>query len=72
MLEAIFATQKLPNSRKRIYRWFVYYDIDGAVPTIVLAAIFRTIIMNQTAFDTLLKSEHFFDILAKGRQIKVG
>lgn len=59
---------------RRLYRWFVYYTIDAATETNViepLAAIFR----NQQyevkpVLSALLKSEHFFDVMNQGCQIK--
>lgn len=75
MLDMIFATQEVAKYIcRRIYRWFVYYDIDDTVESTIiapLAAIFRTNNYEiKPVLDTLLKSEHFFDILAKGCQIK--
>jgi hypothetical protein len=71
----IFATQEVAKYVcRRIYRWFVYYDIDDAVEANIitpLANIFRSNNYEiKPVLDTLLKSEHFFDVLAKGCQIK--
>ncbi|MCK9401801.1 MAG: DUF1800 domain-containing protein [Chitinophagaceae bacterium] len=75
MLDMVFATQEVAKYIcRRIYRWFVYYDIDDTIESTIiapLAAIFRTNNYEiKPVLDTLLKSEHFFDILAKGCQIK--
>lgn len=57
-----------------LYRWFVYYKIDaGAEADVIepMAVIFRTSNYNiRTALSTLLKSEHFFDVLNQGCLIK--
>ncbi|HEY6505069.1 MAG TPA: DUF1800 domain-containing protein [Chitinophagaceae bacterium] len=57
-----------------IYRWFVYYKIDAASETNViepLAAIFRSNNYDiRPVLSTLLKSEHFFDVLNQGCLIK--
>lgn len=75
MLNMIFSTQELAKYIcRRIYRWFVYYDIDASVETNVitpLADLFRTSNYEiKPVLSALLKSEHFFDSLAKGCQIK--
>lgn len=75
MLDMIFATQEVAKYIcRRIYRWFVYYDIDDSVETNIitpLAALFRANNYEiKPVLNALLKSEHFFDILARGCQIK--
>ena len=60
--------------RRRLHRWFVYYDLESTVEANVitpLAAIFRSNNYNIVpVLSTLLKSEHFFDALSRGCQIK--
>lgn len=59
---------------RKLYRWFVYYDIDSTVETNViepLATIFRNNNFDiKPVIETLLKSEHFYDTLSMGCQIK--
>ncbi|MCC6722560.1 MAG: DUF1800 domain-containing protein [Bacteroidia bacterium] len=59
---------------RKLYRWFVYYDIDATVETNViepLATIFRNNNYDiKPVIETLLKSEHFYDSLSMGCQIK--
>jgi uncharacterized protein (DUF1800 family) len=59
---------------RRLYRWFVYYDVDSSVETNViepLAAILRKNNYEiKPVLSALLKSEHFFDVLNQGCQIK--
>lgn len=59
---------------RKIYRWFVYYVIDSATETNViepLAAIFRNSNYDiKPVLSTLLKSEHFYDVMNQGCQIK--
>lgn len=59
---------------RKIYRWFVYYEIDAATETNViapLAQIFRTNNYEiKPVLSALLKSEHFFDVLNQGCLIK--
>ena len=64
---SIFMVQKL-------YRWFVYYDIDATTQINViepLAKIFRDSNWDvKPVLSALFKSEHFFDVLNQGCQIK--
>lgn len=59
---------------RRIYRWFVYYKIDAAAESNViqpLADIFRNNNYEiKPVLSALLKSEHFYDVLNQGCQIK--
>jgi uncharacterized protein (DUF1800 family) len=59
---------------KKIYRFFCYYKIDSACETEViepLALIFRNNNWEiRPVIETLLKSEHFFDVLNQGCHIK--
>lgn len=75
LLDMIFATQEVAKYVcRRIYRWFVYYEIDATVETNIitpLANIFRTNNYEvKPVLDALLKSQHFFDSLSMGCQIK--
>ncbi|MFN2438252.1 MAG: DUF1800 family protein, partial [Chitinophagaceae bacterium] len=59
---------------RRLYTWFVYYDIDASTEANViepLANIFRTNNYEiKPVLTALLKSEHFYDVLNQGCQIK--
>lgn len=59
---------------RRIYRWFVYYDIDATVEANIIIPLADLLRSNnyeiKPVLNSLLKSEHFFDVLAKGCQIK--
>jgi uncharacterized protein (DUF1800 family) len=75
LLTMIFATNDVAmNICRRLYRWFVYYDIDAATEANVitpLAQIFRTNNYDiKPVLATLFKSEHFFDVLNQGCIIK--
>ncbi len=74
-LTMIFATQEVAKYIcRRLYRWFVYYDIDSTVEANIITPLADLLRTNnyeiKPVLDTLLKSEHFFDILARGCQIK--
>jgi uncharacterized protein (DUF1800 family) len=75
LLNMIFATQEVAKYIcRRLYRWFVYYDIDDTVEATIinpLADLFRANNYEiKPVLNVLLKSEHFFDALAKGCLIK--
>ncbi len=75
MIDMILATNEVAlYICRRLYRWFVYYDIDSTVETNVitpLAAVFRNNNYDIVpVMRTLLMSEHFFDSLSRGSQIK--
>ena len=75
LISMIFATQEVAKYMcRRLYRWFVYYDIDDTVEQNIitpLANLFRTSNYEiLPVLDMLLKSEHFFDVLSRGCVIK--
>jgi len=75
LLNMIFAQQEVAlYICRRLYRYFVYYEIDSAVETNVIAPMataFRNANFNIKApLELLLKSEHFFDAYNVGAIIK--
>jgi len=75
MLNMIFSTSDVAmNICRKLYRWFVYYEIDAAAEANViqpLADIFRSNNYDiKPVLAALLKSEHFFDVLNQGCLIK--
>lgn len=75
LMNMIFAQNEVANYIcRKIYRFFVYYNIDSSIETNVilpLATIFRNSNYNiKTVIETLLKSEHFYDSLNIGCLIK--
>ena len=75
LLNMIFATNDVAmHICRKLYRWFVYYDIDAATEANVitpLAQIFRTNNYDiKPVLSVLFKSEHFFDVLNQGCVIK--
>jgi len=59
---------------RKIYRWFVNYDLTGTVESTVISEMAATLIANnfmiQPVMEELLKSEHFYDISVRGAIIK--
>jgi uncharacterized protein (DUF1800 family) len=75
LLNMIFSKDEVSRYICRsIYRWFIYYSIDaGAEADVIepLAAILRSSNYDiKPVLSTLLKSEHFFDVLNQGCLIK--
>jgi len=59
---------------RKLYRWFVYYDIDEGVEQNVIAPLADIMIQNnfevKPALDALFRSAHFFDMNNVGCVIK--
>lgn len=75
LLTMIFRQNEVANFMvRKLYRWFVYYDIDEATEENVikpLANIFRSNNYEiKPVMEALLKSEHFFDVANRGAIIK--
>jgi hypothetical protein len=59
---------------RKLYRWFVYYEIDAATEANVIAPLANVLRTNnyniKSVLSVLFKSEHFFDVLNQGCMIK--
>jgi len=59
---------------RRLYRFFVYYDIDVNIEANVIVPLSALLLSNNwqiaPVISTLLKSEHFYDVANKGVMIK--
>jgi len=59
---------------RKLYRWFVNYDLTAAVESTVIVDMANTLEANnfviQPVMDELLKSEHFYDMSVRGAIIK--
>lgn len=74
-LNMIFANPEVAKYLcRRLYRWFVYYDIDDTVEQNIITPLANLLRTNnyeiKPVLDLLLKSEHFFDVLSRGCMIK--
>ncbi|MFT5512908.1 MAG: hypothetical protein ACI8SE_001307 [Bacteroidia bacterium] len=75
MLDMIFLETEVSKFMcRKLYRWFVYYEIDAAAETNViepLALIFRNNNYQiKPVLEALFKSQHFFDTINQGCLIK--
>lgn len=75
--DMLFAQQQLTIAKylcRRLYRFFVYYDIDANIETNVIEPLAAFVVSSNFEMDLVLKklfkSEHFFDAANKGVQIK--
>lgn len=59
---------------RRLYRFFVYYDIDTNIETNVITPLAQIFVNNNwdilPVLDTLFKSQHFYDMANRGAYIK--
>lgn len=59
---------------RKLYRWFVNYDLTATVEATVIQDMANMLIANdyeiQPVMDMLLKSQHFYDIALRGTIIK--
>ena len=75
LLNMIFATNDVAmHICRKLYRWFVYYDIDATTETNVIAPLAQIFRSNnydiKPVLSALFKSQHFFDVANQGCIIK--
>ena len=75
LVNMIFNTNEVSlNICRKLYRFFVYYEIDAATEVNVIAPL--ALVLKNNNYEilpvvaTLLRSEHFFDVLNQGCVIK--
>jgi len=75
--DMLFTQQQTTISKyicRRLYRFFVYYDIDANIEANVIVPLAALLVSNNwnmaPVVSTLFKSEHFFDIANRGVMIK--
>lgn len=75
-IDMIFSKSKVVSEYicRRLYRFFVYYDIDAAIETNVIVPLAQHFVANNweilPVLDKLFKSEHFYDMANRGVYIK--
>ncbi|MEM6964760.1 MAG: DUF1800 domain-containing protein [Bacteroidota bacterium] len=59
---------------RRLYMWFVHYDINDTIETEIIAPMAQVLLDNdyniQPALEALLRSEHFYSTAVRGCMIK--
>ncbi len=59
---------------RRLYRYFVYYDIDATIESNIITPLAQTFVANNweiaPVLNQLFKSQHFFDMANRGVYIK--
>lgn len=75
--DMLFQEQSVTISKyiaRRLYRFFVYYDIDVNIETNVITPLAAALVSNSwnilPVMNLLLKSEHFYDMANRGVMIK--
>jgi uncharacterized protein (DUF1800 family) len=75
-IDMIFSKSKFVSEYicRRLYRYFVYYDIDASVETNVIVPLAKVFVDSnweiKPVLEKLFKSEHFFDMMNRGVYIK--
>jgi uncharacterized protein (DUF1800 family) len=75
-IDMIFSKSKVVSEYicRRLYRFFVYYDIDATTETNVIVPLAETFVQNNweilPVLTQLFKSKHFFDVANRGVFIK--
>jgi len=75
-IDMIFSKSKVVSEYicRRLYRFFVYYDIDANIEANVIIPLAQHFVANNwdilPVLDKLFKSEHFFDMANRGVYIK--
>jgi uncharacterized protein (DUF1800 family) len=75
-IDMIFSKSKVVSEYicRRLYRFFVYYDIDDNIEANVIVPLAQHFVANNweilPVLDKLFKSEHFFDMANRGVYIK--
>ncbi len=75
-IDMIFSKEQVVSEYicRRLYRYFVYYDIDASVELNVIQPLARIFVASNweisPVLNALFKSEHFFDMANRGVYIK--
>ncbi len=76
LIDMIFVKERVISEYicRRLYRYFVYYDIDQYIETNIIAPLAQTFVANNweilPVLRQLLMSEHFYDTVNRGVIIK--
>jgi uncharacterized protein (DUF1800 family) len=75
LIDIIFSKEEVARFiTRKLYRWFLYYDITPAIETTIIEPLAQLLIDSDyelaPVLQTLLRSQHFFDMLSVGPMIK--
>ena len=76
LLDMIFAKQQVVSEYicRRLYRYFVYYDIDANIETNIIVPLAQLFVASNwdilPVLNKLFKSQHFYDMANRGVYIK--
>jgi uncharacterized protein (DUF1800 family) len=76
LIDMIFSKSQVVSEYicRRLYRYFVYYDIDATIESNIITPLAQTFVANNweiaPVLNQLFKSQHFYDIANRGVYIK--
>lgn len=76
LIDMIFSKTQVVSEYicRRLYRFFVYYDIDDTIEATIISPLAQTFVANNweilPVLNQLFKSQHFYDMANKGVYIK--
>lgn len=76
LIDMIFTKEQIVSEYicRRLYRYFIYYDIDANIEQNVIVPLAQTLVANDWEISPVLiklfKSEHFYDLANRGVIIK--
>jgi hypothetical protein len=68
LIDMIFTKSQVVSEYicRRLYRYFIYYDIDSTIESNIIIPLARTFVANnweiEPVLNQLFKSQHFYDI----------
>ncbi len=76
LIDMIFTKSQIVSEYicRRLYRYFIYYDIDATIESNIIRPLAQTFVANNwemaPVLNQLFKSQHFYDIANRGVYIK--
>ena len=76
LIDMIFTKSQVVSEYicRRLYRYFIYYDIDATIESNIIRPLAQTFVANNweiaPVLNQLFKSQHFYDIANRGVYIK--
>lgn len=76
LIDMIFTKSRVVSEYicRRLYRYFIYYDIDATIESNIIIPLAQTFVANnweiEPVLNQLFKSQHFYDMANRGVYIK--